>query len=293
MAGVIPRGRDHDVGALAEAKRRRAHRVSVCIPARNEEATVGSIVRSVHADLVVAAPLVDEVLVLDDASTDATATVAREAGAQVVPVRSVLAETGVGHGKGNVLWRSLYAATGDILCWVDADLRSFEASYVTGLVAPLVSSPEPVFVKASYERSFHGTPREGGRVTELLARPLIERLFPHLASIRQPLGGEYAARRHAIESIPVVEGWGLELALLIDISERYGVDAIEQVDLGVRTHRNRPLAELAPQASAILATGLRRAGLSPASAGENLIRERPPISSVPAYRKKFAVPHTA
>ncbi len=276
--------------------------VSVCLPARNEEATVAAIVREIRRAL---APgdgdgLVDEVVVLDDNSTDDTAAVARAAGARVVSEAEVLPEAGPGSGKGNVLWKSLHACRGDILCWVDADLENFRADTVTRLIEPLLLDPDTLLVKASYTRSFGGAPTGGGRVTELVARPLVSLLFPKLADIAQPLGGEYAARREALEVLPFVEGWGVELGLLVDVVTRFGRDAVEQVDLGVREHRNRPVDQLAAQSLSIMATALRRAGLMQfdgptlellrADVEGNVdaelveIRERPPIATLPAYR---------
>jgi glucosyl-3-phosphoglycerate synthase len=286
---------------LVETKRRLRHTISVCLPARNEAATVADIVREVRERLVDSGGgLVDEIVVLDDGSTDATAAVARAAGATVVAESSVLPEAGPGSGKGNALWKSLHACRGDLLCWLDADLRNFDADTVTGLVEPLLTNSGTVLVKASYARSFEGAPTGGGRVTELVARPLVSLLFPKLADIVQPLAGEYAARRDALEVLPFVEGWGVELGLLVDIVDRFGRDAVAQVDLGTREHRNRPVGELASQSLAIIATALRRADLMhfDAPAIELLrydlaghldalpveIRERPPITTIAAYR---------
>ncbi len=152
----------------------------------------------------------------------------------------MLPETGPGSGKGNAMWKSLYACTGDIICWIDADLRNFRGEYIERLCAPLLAQPDTMFVKAYFTRSFEGAPTGGGRVTELVARPLLSLLFPKLADIVQPLGGEYAARRSALEVVPFVEGWGVELGLLVDVVERFGRDTVAQVDLDVREHRNRP-----------------------------------------------------
>jgi glucosyl-3-phosphoglycerate synthase len=276
--------------------------VSVCLPARNEAETIGAIVAE-----AVAVEMVSEVVVLDDGSTDDTAAVARRAGARVVSEASVMPETGSGSGKGNAMWKSLYACTGDIICWVDADLRNFRGEYVERLCAPLLAQPDTMFVKAYFTRSFAGAPTGGGRVTELVARPLVSLLFPKLADIVQPLGGEYAARRSALEVLPFVEGWGVELGLLIDVAERFGRDAIAQVDLDTREHRNRPLVDLGPQALAVITTALRRSGLLPddmtpvlellraapdgtVAAEEVEVRERPPIVTVPAYRARFSPP---
>ena len=260
----------------------RAVTVSVCIPARNEQDTIAAVVGSVRG-----VAIVDEILVIDDGSTDATAAEATAAGARVVAEADVLPGTGPGAGKGNALWKGLAACHGDIVCYLDADLRNFRGEYVERLCRPLLDEPATVLVKAAYTRSFQGAPTGGGRVTELVARPLLDLLFPKLADITQPLGGEYAARRDALETLPFVQGWGVEFAMLVDVVERYGRDAIAQVDLGMREHRNRPLDELAPQARAILATALQRAGLlvDPAE-----VRERPPLVTVPAYRARSEPP---
>jgi len=274
----------------------------VCLPARNEAATIAAIVReAVRLDVV------DEVVVLDDGSTDDTAATASAAGARVVSEASVLPEAGPGSGKGNAMWKSLYACEGDVVCWVDADLRNFRGEYVERLCAPLLGDTDTMFVKAYFTRTFEGAPTGGGRVTELVARPLLSLLFPKLADIVQPLGGEYAARRSALEVVPFVEGWGVELGLLVDIVDRFGRDAVAQVDLDAREHRNRPLDQLGPQALAIIATALRRAGLVPEQTAPFVellrarpdgsvdaepveVRERPPIVTVPAYRARFGRP---
>jgi glucosyl-3-phosphoglycerate synthase len=294
-------GNAPSVPALARTKAALGMQVSVCLPARDEAATIGAIVATLRRDLVDAGGLVDEVVVLDDGSTDGTAHVARVAGARVDPVDRVLPELPGGEGKGNALWKSLFVTTGDLVCFLDADVRNFTPDFVTRLLEPLLSDPNVGFVKGHYRRPLAGDPTGGGRVTELMARPLLCALFPHLAGIRQPLGGEYAARRELLEVLPFVEGWGVELGLLIDVADRFGVDAIAQRDLGVREHRNRSLEELAPQAMAVLLTGLRRSGVAPVEASSTLVRlgddapaivpvpvrERPPMITVPAYRAKF------
>ena len=305
---VPHRHEEFDPADLAVRKQAAGLGVSVCLPARDEEATVGHIVATVRRTLMEAVPLVDEVVVLDDGSTDATAEAAAWEGARVVAVDDLLLETGPGSGKGNAMWKSLDACDGDLLCWVDADIRNFGSHFVSGLLGPLLTNPEIGFAKGFYRRPLHGEPHGGGRVTELVARPLISALFPQLARFVQPLSGEYAGRREILESVPFVEGWGVEFGLLVDVVEQFGLGATAQVDLGVREHRNRPLEDLGPQATAIVVTALRRAGLE----GErNLaelqrfndrfepeailveVRERPPMCTVPAYSRKHGRELTA
>jgi glucosyl-3-phosphoglycerate synthase len=279
--------------------------VSVCLPARDEAGTIGPIVAAVRRELVDATGLVDEIVVIDDGSRDATAEIAAAEGARVVAESSILPELPSGSGKGNALWKSLYVCRGDVICWLDADIRNFQTDFVTRLVQPMIDDPRVHFTKAYYRRPLHGEPDGGGRVTELVARPLLSHLFPSLCDIIQPLSGEYAGRREILESLPFVEGWGVELGLLIDLAQRYGSDVITQVDLGVREHRNRPLEELGPQAFAILLAALRKAGVDDVSplAAELAsfdvdhrrvaipveVRERPPMRSIPAYRTRFGI----
>jgi glucosyl-3-phosphoglycerate synthase len=290
--------------ALAEAKARAGLTVSVCLPARDEEATVGLIVTTIREALMEQAAIVDEVVVVDDGSRDGTARAAHLAGARVVPVESVLPAVPPGSGKGDALWKSLFVSEGDVLCFLDADIRDFEPHFVTRLVAPLLAEPEIGMVKGYYRRPIDGEPSGGGRVTELMARPLLSHLFPELTRFVQPLSGEYAARREVLEAVPFVQGWGVEIGLLVDVAARFGIDAVAQADLGVRVHRNRSLDDLGVPALAILITGLRRAGLAPDHARvitelhrfdaelrpEHVaveVRERPPMLTIPAYRAKF------
>lgn len=272
-------------------------KVSVCIPCRNEAATIGPIVSQIVSALMSGdVPMVDELLVFDDGSTDATASVAAAAGARVIRVSDVLAEAGPGSGKGNVLWASVAASDGDVIVWCDGDLLSFVPDYVLRLVAPFLLDPEVAFVKGYYERLLDASGEGGGRNTELVARPLLALLFPELAGVLQPLGGEYAARRSVLEQVPFAEGYGVEIGLLIDVAAIVGSGAIVQVDLGVRRHRHRPLPELSAQAGEIMHAMLRRAGLrvdrlppvaslARVDRADQLLRvsERPPLLSVAAY----------
>jgi glucosyl-3-phosphoglycerate synthase len=271
----------------------------VCLPARDEEATVGAIVTDLRSRLVERVGLVDEVLVVDDHSLDATAKVAEEAGARVVAVDDVLPELGPGEGKGEALWKSVAAAEGDLIVWCDADITDFGRRFVTGLVGPLLTTPEIEFVKGFYDRPVGTSAHGGGRVTELVARRAIALLFPHLSSIVQPLAGEYAGRRSLLERLPFVQGYGVDLGLLVDITDLEGTGVVAQVDLGTRRHRNRPLDELGPQALAVLQTALQRAGHVDDDLVATLVRpdlepvelvvgERPPLVDVPAYRRRTA-----
>jgi len=232
--------------------------ISVCIPARNEAATIAPILLRIKRELMQAHPLVDQLIVMDHDSTDQTAEVAWECGATVIATNSVLGEFGPALGKGDVLWRSVEASTGDIIVWLDADLASFTPQYVTALVEPLLTDDSIALVRANYQRTLHGEGDGGGRVTELTARPALKLLYPELAHIRQPLGGEYAIRRDVAMAVPFEIDYGVEIGLLIDVSRAYGVESIAQVDLGARTHRNRPLSELHEQAIQVLRSALAR-----------------------------------
>lgn len=270
------------------ARRKGTSTVSVCLPARNEAATLAAIIDIVTGELMAGSgpdgsgpALVDELVVLDDGSTDATAAVAGAHGARVVAVDKILPELGAGRGKGNVLWRSLAVATGDLIVWCDADVTSFRADYVTGLLAPLLDDPAIGFVKGFYDRPTAASGHGGGRVTELVARPLLSRFFPGLATLRQPLAGEMAGRRSVLEAVPFVQGYGVETGLVIDIANRFGFDAVVQVDLGVRRHRHQPLEALAVQATEVLQVVLDRAGLPAESMAVELARADGSTVTVP------------
>ncbi len=242
-----------------------ATRVSVVLPALDEEETVGSIVSTIASELLAAGGgngLVDELVVLDSGSADATGERAAGAGASVVRRDDVLPALPAVAGKGEALWRSLAATTGDVLVFVDADLRSFAPSYVTGLLGPLLTDRGVAMVKAVYDRPLNDgagvVATGGGRVTELVARPLLNLHWPELAGVVQPLAGEYAARRGLLELLPFPTGYGVELALLVDTLEVAGLDAIAQVDLGVRRHRHHDDARLGLMASEIMQVALAR-----------------------------------
>ena len=235
--------RDFSLERLVAAKNGRT--VSVCLPAHNEEATVGPIVETIRR----LDGVVDEVLVVDDRSTDATAAVAAGAGARVVT------NTGEG-GKGGAMAAAVQWANGEVLAFCDADLREFEPRFVTGLVGPLLVHDSVDFVKGWFERA-----GEGGRVTELTARPLIRLLHPELAGFAQPLAGEFAGRQPVLVKLTLEPGYGVDLGILLDVARLVGLERMAQVFLGRRVHRSHPLAELAEQALAVARVALGRAGI--------------------------------
>jgi glucosyl-3-phosphoglycerate synthase len=235
----------------------------VVLPALDEAATVGAIVGTIRTALVdVPDPVVDELVVIDSFSTDATAQVAADAGARVVGLDSVLPDLPTVPGKGEALWRSLAATTGDVVVFVDADLLAFDAATVTGLLGPLLTDPGVQLVKATYDRPLADGarvhPAGGGRVTELVARPLLNLHWPQLAGFVQPLAGEYAARRSLLERLPFPTGYGVELGLLVDAVELVDLDGLAQVDLGVRRHRHHDDLRLGRMAAEIWQTALAR-----------------------------------
>ncbi len=302
-----------DLDALVAAKGETT--VSVVLPARDEQATVGSIVDCIRGSLM--APdgpaLVDELVVLDHGSTDETAAIARDAGATVVASRDVLAAYGDNKGKGEALWKSLAATTGDVVAWVDADIENIDASFAFGLLGPLLTDPSVSFVKGFYERPFAERerlrPTGGGRVTELVARPWLNMFWPDLAGLIQPLAGEQAGRRALLETLPFVSDYGVEVGLLIDVYDAVGLDAIAQVDLERRVHRNQSVEKLGRMAFVIqqsLMSRMQREGrmtLTDApmprlaqfrnrladyrmNVHELPVTERPPLVDVPEYAQR-------
>jgi glucosyl-3-phosphoglycerate synthase len=283
------------VAELVTAKRGR--RVSVVLPALDEEATVGAIVTAI---VPLMPALVDELVVMDSGSTDRTIEVAAAAGARVVRRADVVPELEPLPGKGEVLWRALAATTGDVLCYLDSDLVDFDPAFVPALLGPLLVEDGVHLVKGFYRRPLRLETVEGatggGRVTELLVRPLLAALRPELAGVVQPLGGEYAGTRELLESLPFAAGYGVEIGLLLDTHATRGLDAIAQVNLGVRKHRNRSLLQLGVMARQILAATLHHCGVPDAGAaltqfvqvgGEWLpsatpvsVAERPPMREV-------------
>ncbi|MEV0241888.1 glucosyl-3-phosphoglycerate synthase [Streptomyces sp. NPDC050674] len=296
---------DRPLHQILAAKQRTGQTVSVVLPALNEEATVGDIVAVIRHDLMRQVPLVDELVVVDSGSTDRTSEVAAAAGARVVHRDAILPRLPAVPGKGEVLWRSLLVTRGDVVCFVDADLRDFSSDFVSGIVGPLLTEPDVALVKAMYDRPLDGASGQGGRVTELMARPLLNMHWPQLAGFVQPLGGEYAARRSLLEQLPFPVGYGVELGMLVDALHLAGLDALAQVDVGVRKHRHQDGQALGRMAAAIYRTAqLRlarghlirpsltqfersRDGFAPRTYSVDT-EERPPMVEIAEYRARSA-----
>ncbi|MFJ4097883.1 glucosyl-3-phosphoglycerate synthase [Amycolatopsis japonica] len=232
--------------------------VSVVLPALDEEDTVADVVGTVRPLL---GTVVDELVVMDSGSTDTTAELAARAGARVVHREDVLPELPPVPGKGEVLWRSLAATTGDVVVFLDSDLVDPDPAFVPTLLGPLLCEEGVHLVKGFYRRPLRLESSGGGRVTELLARPVLSALRPSLSGLIQPLGGEYAATREFLESVPFAAGYGVEIGLILDAEARYGLEGLAQVNLGVRKHRNRSLLQLGVMARQILGTALARCGV--------------------------------
>ena len=270
---------DWSLPSLLEAKAGRV--VSLVVPARNEAATVGDVVTRVRQALVQTVTLLDEIVVIDSDSTDATYDVATDAGAVVHRAAEIRPDLGWVRGKGEAMWKSLFVTKGEVIVFMDADLLDWDTHFVPGLLGPLLTRPEVQLVKGFYERPFvsagsegeSAVPFEGGRVTELVARPLIRLLFPELGGLHQPLAGEWAIRRSLFEALHVPTGYAVELAALIDTVRAHGLDALAQVDLGTRAHRHQSLRDLSGMSTQILAAALARAGVPTRAAAE---QERPP-----------------
>jgi len=251
-----------DISRLLELKSAGGHRISVCIPTLDEAASIGRIVEIIRGELTGAQALVDEVLVIDSGSSDATRELAVEAGARVFLASEILPGPELRVGKGENLWKALHVASGDIICYVDGDISNFHPRFITGLVGPLLRHAELGYVKAYYERPLaHGSavhPSGGGRVSEILVRPLLSLFYPELSGVLQPLSGEYAARRSVLESLAFPSGYGVEIAHLIDLAAAGSLGCLAQTDLEQRIHRNRDEPGLGRMAFAILRTLFRR-----------------------------------
>jgi glucosyl-3-phosphoglycerate synthase len=241
--------------------------VSLVVPARNEAATVGDVVSRVREALVDTVALVDEIVVIDSDSSDATYAVAESAGAIVHRSAEIRPDLGTHPGKGEAMWKSQFVTSGDLVVFMDADLLDWDTHFVPGLLGPLLTRPQVRLVKGFYERPGERGALDGGRVTELVARPLIALLFPELRDLVQPLAGEWAVRREHLATLPVPTGYAVELAALVDTVRRLGPAALAQVDLGVRAHRHQALLDLGGMATQILAAAVARGAGIAAPAG--------------------------
>ncbi len=303
-----------DFRHMVEAKEKQDLTVSLCIPTLNEEKTIGKEIVIFKSELMSRYPLLDEIAVIDSGSTDQTREVAASFGADVYLASEILPEVGEKKGKGENLWKAIYQLKGDIIIYVDADIKNIHPRFAYGLLAPLIYHPEIKYVKAFYDRplafSTGVRPTGGGRVTEILVRPLFSLFFPELTAIVQPLSGEYAVRREVLEAIPFPIGYGVETSHLIDVYTRWGLGAFGQTDLDQRVHRNQPTRDLGKMAFGIIQTFLSRAkslniipelpelnhALRQFQSKEGTFEqveyhiaeeERPPMMDVSAYREKF------
>lgn len=303
-----------DLRHILEAKEAQGLKISLCIPTLNEERTIGKEIVIFRSELMSRYPLLDEIAVIDSGSTDHTREVAASFGADVYLAEDILPEVGNKRGKGENLWKAIYQLRGDIIVYVDADIKNIHPRFAYGLLAPLVYRPEIKYVKAFYDRPLAFSqgirPSGGGRVTEILVRPLFSLFFPELTAIIQPLSGEYAVRREVLEAIPFPIGYGVETSHLIDVYSKWGLEAFGQTDLDQRVHRNQATRDLGKMSFGILQTFLNRTkalGLVPELPDLNSImrqfqvkegnfeqieyhiveEERPPMIDIEAYRHKF------
>ena len=251
-----------DIKRLVELKEKQGLTVSVGLPALNEEKTIGLVIKRIKGPLMDRYPLIDQLLVIDSDSEDRTVQIAEELGVPVVRHSQILPEVGTRVGKGEALWKSLHALDGEIVTWIDTDISNIQPRFVYGLIGPLLRESRIQYVKGFYKRPIKEGDKlvseGGGRVTELMARPLLNLFYPELSGMIQPLSGEYAGRRQLLESIPFFTGYAVETGLLIDILESQGLSAIGQVDLERRIHRNQPLGNLSMMAYVILQAAIRK-----------------------------------
>jgi glucosyl-3-phosphoglycerate synthase len=302
-----------DIGRLIELKEKQGLTVSVGLPALNEEKTIGLVIKRIKSALMDRAPLIDQLVVVDSDSEDRTVEIAEALGVPVYRHSAILPELGSHPGKGEALWKSLHVLDGDIVAWIDTDIRNIQPRFIFGLVGPLLREPRIQYVKGFYQRPIRQGDKlvseGGGRVTELMARPLINLFFPELSGIIQPLSGEYAGRRSLLESVPFYTGYSVEIGLLIDILDSVGLSAVGQVDLERRIHRNQPLGNLSQMSYVILQGAIRKLEerhrielLTEVGRGMKLINQdkdrfnlevreigdelRPPMKTVPAYQER-------
>ena len=247
-----------DLAGLVALKEERGTTISLALPSLNEEETVGDVIRTCQRTLIEQFPLLDEIVLMDSDSIDRTREIATELGIPVYIHHDVLPQYGSRDGKGEALWKSLFVTKGDLIIWVDTDIRNFHPRFVYGLIGPLLQRTRLKFIKGFYRRPLKSgselKPGRGGRVTELTAKPLLNLFYPSLSGVVQPLAGEYGGRREVLEQMPFSSGYGVEIGLLIDVFEKYKLASIAQVDLVERIHKNQPLANLSKMSFAIIQT---------------------------------------
>jgi len=302
-----------DLNELVALKREQGATISLALPSLNEQETVGKVIKVMQKELVKKFPLLDEIVLIDSNSTDRTREIAARSGVPVYIHQNLLERLGARNGKGEALWKSLLVTCGDIIVWIDTDIVNIHPRFVYGILGPLLINPQVQFVKGFYRRPLRVGEKiqagGGGRVTELTARPLLNLFYPELSGVIQPLSGEYAGRRAALEQLRFFSGYGVETGLLIDIYEKYGLSAIAQVDLLERIHHNQPLEALGKMSFAIIQTVIRklesrfgRAVLEDVNRSMKMIRygaqgyfldveeiaerDRPPMIEVPEYRQR-------
>jgi hypothetical protein len=251
-----------DLHQLLSLKEKQGVTISLGLPALNEEETVGHVIQTLKTALMDDLPLLDEIVLIDSDSTDNTVAIAQDCGIPTYTHPQILPAVGSYRGKGEALWKSLHVLHGDIIVWVDTDITNIHPRFIYGLLGPLLRRTQVQYVKGFYQRPIKVEDKlqayGGGRVTELVARPLLNLFYPELSGIIQPLSGEYAGRRTALEQLPFFTGYGVETGLLIDMLERFGLEAIAQTDLEVRVHHNQPLVGLSKMSFAILQVFIAR-----------------------------------
>jgi glucosyl-3-phosphoglycerate synthase len=303
-----------DLKQLIEEKERQGLKISLCLPTLNEEKTIGKEIILFKSELMDRYPLLDEIAVIDSGSTDSTRDIAAAFGADVYLSADILPQVGEKKGKGENLWKAVYQLKGDIICYVDADIANIHPRFAYGLIAPLIYNPQMKYVKAFYDRPLAFSqgvrPSGGGRVTEILVRPLFSLFYPELTGLIQPLSGEYAVRRDVLEQIPFPIGYGVETSHILDVYEKWGLEAFAQTDLDQRVHRNQETLSLGRMAFGILRTFLARSQAKGMKIDmehvstimrqfqahdenyeqveyEIVEEERPPMITIPEYREKF------
>ncbi len=304
-----------DLGNLVRAKEEKGLTISLCLPTLNEEKTIAKEIVILKSELMTRYPLLDEIVVIDSGSSDNTCEIARAFGADVYEANDILPHLPKFKGKGENLWKALYITNGDIIIYLDADIKNIHHRFAYGLIGPLLLREEIKYTKAFYDRPLtigadKVRPTGGGRVTELVIRPLFSLFFPDLTQIMQPLSGEYAGYREILEKIPFPIGYGVETSMILDIYQKWGMNVIAQVDLEKRVHRNQDTKALGKMAFAIIKTFIQRqielgflditTQMSDEMIQYNLIEdqiaadilhikgdERPPMIDMPEYREKF------